>query len=70
MVWAGISINRDEILKTIVRPYADAIGETFRLVQDNARAHNARIARNFFDDEGIEVIDCPARSPDLNHAFS
>lgn len=57
---------RDEILEPIVRPFAGAIGETFRLVQDNARAHTARVVMNFFDDEGIEFIDWPARSPDLN----
>ena len=83
MVWAGLSLDgrtdlyvfarggitaaryRDEIL---VRPYAGAIGETFILMQDNARSHTARLCMAFLEDEGIAVMDWPARSPDLNRS--
>lgn len=57
---------RDEILRPIVRPYAGAVGPGFLLVQDNARPHVARVCRQFLDEEGIDAVDWPARSPDLN----
>ena len=57
---------RDEILGPIVRPYAGAIGPQFLLMQDNARPHTARASMQFLNDEGIDVMDWPARSPDLN----
>ncbi|KAG7459480.1 hypothetical protein MATL_G00211130 [Megalops atlanticus] len=42
------------------------VGPGFLLVQDNARPHVARVCRQFLDDEGIDYIDWPSRSPDLN----
>ena len=64
----GITAVRycDEVLEPIVRPYAGAIGDTFTLMQDNARAHTARVSTTFLDDEGITVMNWPAWSPDLN----
>ena len=56
----------DEILREIARPYAGAVDPGFLLVQDNARPHVARVCRQFLDDEGIDAIDWPSRSPDLN----
>ena len=57
---------RDEILRAIIGPYAGAVGPGFLLVQDNARPHGARVCRQFLDDEGIDAIDWPSHSPDLN----
>lgn len=57
---------RDEILGPIVRTYAGAVGPGFLLVHDNARPHVARVCRQFLEDEGIDTIDWPPRSPDLN----
>ena len=54
---------RDEILDPTVRPFAGAIGNNFILMQDNPRPHTARLTMDY---EGIEVMDWPARSPDLN----
>ena len=34
--------------------------------QDNARSHTARMSLTFLDDNGISMMNCPARSPDLN----
>ncbi|KAJ8375922.1 hypothetical protein SKAU_G00065020 [Synaphobranchus kaupii] len=57
---------QDEILRAIVRPYAGAVSPGFLLVQDNAWPHVARVCRQFLDEEGIDAIDWPSRSPDLN----
>ena len=57
----------DEVLEPMVVPYAGAIGQDFILQDDNARPHRAGIVRNFLDGEGIERMEWPALSPDLNH---
>lgn len=57
---------RDEILDPIVRPYAGAVGPDFVLMDDNARPHRARVVTQYLHDEGIERMDWPARSPDIN----
>ncbi|KAI4894462.1 hypothetical protein NFI96_010012, partial [Prochilodus magdalenae] len=56
----------DEILRPLVRPYAGAVGPGFLLMQDNARPHVAAVCQQFLQDEGIEAMDWPAHSPDLN----
>ena len=38
----------------------------FVLQQDNAPPHVSHSSRAFFDAHGIEVMDWPAQSPDLN----
>lgn len=35
-------------------------------MQDNAPCHKADVVTQFFEDEGIEVLHWPAKSPDLN----
>uniref|UniRef100_A0A8C7DIH5 Transposase n=1 Tax=Oncorhynchus kisutch TaxID=8019 RepID=A0A8C7DIH5_ONCKI len=57
---------RDEILRPLVRPYAGAVGPGFLLMQDNARPHVAGVCQQFLQEEGIDSMDWPARSPDLN----
>lgn len=57
---------RDEVLHPIVRPFAGAVGPDFILMQDNARPHTARVVMAYLDQEGINVMEWPARSPDLN----
>ncbi|GFW68827.1 transposable element Tcb2 transposase [Trichonephila clavipes] len=57
---------RDEILDPYVRPYAAAIGNDFILMDDNARPHQARIVEEYLEDHGLERMEWPARSPDLN----
>ena len=39
----GITVvrYRNEVLQPIVRPYAGANGDTFNIMQDDARAHTA-----------------------------
>ncbi|KAI4883985.1 hypothetical protein NFI96_003366 [Prochilodus magdalenae] len=57
---------QDEILGPVVRPYAGAVGPGFFLVHNNARPHVARVCRRFLENEGIDTIDWPTGSPDLN----
>ncbi len=58
--------NRDEVLQQIVTSFAAAVGSDFILMQDNARSHTARVVIAYMDQEGIDVIDWPARSSDTN----
>uniref|UniRef100_A0A3B4CC07 Uncharacterized protein n=1 Tax=Pygocentrus nattereri TaxID=42514 RepID=A0A3B4CC07_PYGNA len=60
---------RDEILRPLVRPYAGVVGPGFLLMQDNARHHVAGVCQQFMQDEGIEAMDWPTRSPDLNRSI-
>ena len=57
---------RDEILDPIVRPFLGAMDDNARLVQDNARPHTTYVIQDYLEQESIETIDWPARSPDLN----
>lgn len=57
---------RDEILAPIVRPFAGAIGDDFILMDDNARPHRSRLVNQYLEQETIERMDWPAKSPDLN----
>ncbi|KAI4896781.1 hypothetical protein NFI96_020094, partial [Prochilodus magdalenae] len=58
--------HRDEILGPVIRPYAGAVGPGFLLVHNSARPHVARVCRQFLENEGIDTIDWPTGSPDLN----
>ncbi|GFX34954.1 transposable element Tcb2 transposase [Trichonephila clavipes] len=58
------------ILDPYVRPYAAAIGNDFILMDDNARTHRARIVEEYLQDHGLERMEWPARSPDLNDRTS
>ena len=57
---------RDDILDVHVRSYAGAIGDPFILMNDNARPLTAHAIQEYLEREGIERLDWPARSPDLN----
>ncbi|KAI4872401.1 hypothetical protein NFI96_029872, partial [Prochilodus magdalenae] len=58
--------HQDEMLGPVVRPYAGAMGPGFFLVHNNAQPHVARLCRQFLENEGIDTIDWPTGSPDLN----
>ena len=47
----------NEILDVYVRPYAGAVGENFILMDDNARAHRARITDQYLEQATIVRID-------------
>ena len=57
---------RDEILLPHVLPYAGAIGNGFELVDDNARPHRGHEANEFLDQNGIDRMQWPSKSPDFN----
>ena len=56
----------DEVLEPHVVPYTAAIGDEFVFMDDNARPHLARVADQFLEENGIERVEWPARSPDCN----
>ena len=57
---------RDEVLEPIVVPFAENAGENFIFMDDNARPHRARVVTQLLENHGIERMDWPAKSPDLN----
>ena len=57
---------RDQILDPIVEPFLGAMDDNALLVQYNARLHTVYGVQDYLEHESIEIIDWPARSPDLN----
>lgn len=55
-----------EILSEHVVPFAPYIGDNFLLMQDNARPHVAHIVNEYLEEVGVETLNWPARSPDIN----
>ena len=41
-------------------------GIKFLFQQDNAAIHTSSMSTDFFGEQGVNVMDWPARSPDLN----
>ena len=82
MVWGGISLNNKtdlifirenltaeryvEVVQNHIFPFAHEIGPDFVLMQDGTRARTSRVTTCFLEDSGIQVMDWPPRSPDLN----
>ena len=81
MVWGGITGNartplvvingnltgaryRDEILQAHVVPFVRQHAVT--LQHDNARPHVARVVTDFLTQQNVNVLPCPAVSPDLS----
>ncbi|GFV40322.1 transposable element Tcb2 transposase [Trichonephila clavipes] len=59
-------LYRDEILRPIVVPYAEAIGDEFILMDENCGPHRANMGKNFLFEEGTVRMEWPACSPDMN----
>ncbi|GFU91445.1 transposable element Tcb2 transposase [Trichonephila clavipes] len=56
----------NEILLPYVRLFRGAMGLQFLFMDDNAPCHRTVAAEQLSESEGIERMDWPARSPDLN----
>ena len=55
------------ILETQLLPAARRMyGSDWRLQQDNDPKHTSRVAKNFISRNGVQTIDWPSNSPDLN----
>lgn len=59
-----VEVLEDEMMKSL--EYYGREVEDIIFQQDNAPAHKSHLARNWLADHGFEVLDWPARSPDLN----
>ena len=57
---------RDEILDPVAIPYLRNLGPNAILQDDNARPHRARIITEYLQNLGVERMEWPAMSPDLN----
>ena len=57
---------RDEILRPPVVPALQQIGQQAALQDDNARPHRARVVNNILRQAGVNRMDWPACSRDLN----
>lgn len=47
-------------------PFAPFIAGNFVLMKDNARPYTARSTQAYLNEVDITVMDCPARSPNMN----
>ncbi|GFU79420.1 DDE_3 domain-containing protein [Trichonephila clavipes] len=56
----------DEILDPYVHSYAGAIGKDFIVMDDNARPQRAVIVEEYLEGLGLERMEWPARSLNLN----
>ncbi|GFX44346.1 transposable element Tcb2 transposase [Trichonephila clavipes] len=56
----------NEILLPYVRLFRGAMGLQFLFMDDNAPCHRTIAAEQLLESEDIELMDWPARSPDLN----
>lgn len=56
----------DEVLNPIAIPFIARQGANVIFQQDNATAHSAALTTAFLNNQGINVLPWPSRSPDLN----
>ena len=57
---------RDNILATEVVNFLNQNGPGITFQHDNARPHTARVTQAFLQQQNIDVVPWPSKSPDLN----
>ena len=58
--------HRDEILQPVAIPYIHSLGPNSILQDDNARPNRAGLTRDYLQNVGVERMEWPASSTDLN----
>ena len=68
IVRGGLNADRyvNDIVRPHVVPYQAAVGANFVLMDDNATPHRARVTNQFLNNQGIQRLVWPSKSPDLN----
>lgn len=56
----------EQVVRPHVIPFSQRVGDNFVFMQDNARAHTARVTQRALSDANISILPWPAMSPDLN----
>ena len=56
----------EEVVQNHILPFAHEIDPHFVLMQAGARANASRVTTRYLEDSGIQVMDWPPHSPDLN----
>ena len=64
--WTGIGASRSWGIKCCYGRRRGVFGRNLVHVQDNAPPHTARDTAAYLDQQGVEVMDWPDRSPDMN----
>jgi hypothetical protein len=57
---------RDEIVQPYVIPFIQAQANNVTFQQDNARPHVARVVRDYLTQQNVDLLPCPAVSPDCS----
>lgn len=55
-----------DILHPHIRLWRGAVGDRFVFMDDNARPHRTRAVDDYLESEGVNRLDWPAMSPDMN----
>jgi transposase len=56
----------NDVLLPYVRMFRGAVGDKFVLMDDNATCHRTVAVQECLESEDIQLLEWPARSPDLN----
>lgn len=60
--WGYLDIVRNDLKNSAIKLRM----ENYIFQQDNDPKHTAKVVKNFFESKGIEVMEWPSQSPDLN----